>query len=380
MLHRSVVSRCRGGAFRFDRCRVKMGRLISRQPEIMNIHRHSLTTCLYLLGLWLLAGCAPDDTELRLDTISGGTMGTTYSVQMVQLPVGLDTEVIKQRIDQILEQINDSMSTYRADSELSRFNRSKHTDWFEVSPALFSVLEKAQRISVATGGAFDVTVGPLVDLWGFGAVAMQHQVPPQHRIAERLASVGYGLLSLRPSPPAVRKKVPGVEVDLSAIAKGYAVDRLSAYLDRIGVENYLVEIGGELKARGLSARQRPWRVAVERPTGGARSVQTVVELNQAGLATSGDYRNYFERDGRRYAHTIDPTTGHPVSHNLASVTVMDDSTMRADAWATALLVLGPDAGFRQASGQGVAAMLITRVDTGFEIRTTGSFTHSLATE
>ena len=301
-------------------------------------------------------------------------MGTTYSIKLVGLPVALNEDQIRERVDAILEGVNERMSTYRDDSELSRFNQAGHTAWFGVSRELLDVLTEAQRVSDATEGAFDVTVGPLVDLWGFGPPrAQDDQIPAQRNIDGARARVGYQALALKDSPPSVRKFRPDIQVDLSAIAKGYAVDRLATYFDILGVGNYLIEIGGEIKARGLSAKQRPWRIAIERPSSGARSVQTVVELEDAGLATSGDYRNYFEPDGLRYSHAIDPLSGRPVTHRLASVTVVDSSVMRADAWATALLVLGPEKGLRLADEQGIAAYLIIAAGDDFETRATQAF-------
>ena len=332
------------------------------------------------VACWLFSACTPDSSVPDTSIIDGSTMGTSYSVQLPRLPAGLPVEDIKHQIDAMLDRINMSMSSYRQDSELSRFNNNRQSAWFGVSPPLFDVLREAQRISRTTNGALDVTVAPLVDLWGFGPSERRGRPPSQQAIDDRLTAVGYQWLQLRPSPPAVRKTLPGLHVDLSAIAKGYAVDRLAGFFDGLGVQNYLVEIGGEIKARGVNARGRHWRVAVERPADGRRSVHAVVEIKDAGLATSGDYRNYFQQAGRRYSHTIDPRTGRPVVHDLASVTVVAASAMSADAWATALLVLGPEAGYRLAEVEGIAALMIIRSDDGFENRQTGAFRQYLVAE
>ena len=324
--------------------------------------------------LWLLTACSPGNSpQHRLSEISGSSMGTRYSVKLRDIPSDLDLVTVRRQIESILQRINRGMSTYLEDSELSLFNRSRQTSWYAVSEELAAVLSEAQRISAASGGAFDVTVGPLVDLWGFGVPSGETRIPSPQRVADTLQRVGYQQLEVRDTPAALKKHRPDVHVDLSAIAKGHAVDALAAYLDSLGLTDYLVEIGGEIKAKGRNAQDRIWRIAVERPSDAARTVHMVIELEDAGLATSGDYRNYFELEGRRYSHTIDPKSGRPVTHRLASVTVVDASVMRADAWATALLVAGPDIGLQLAEGRGIAALLVIRTDKGFENRASTAF-------
>jgi thiamine biosynthesis lipoprotein len=173
-----------------------------------------------------------------------------------------------------------------------------------------------------------------------------------------LALVGYEKLEMRASPPALRKAAAGVAIDLDGIAPGWAVDRLAERLEALGVRDYLVEIGGEVRARGDSPEQRRWRVAVEKPLAGERVAQAVIELGNNGVSTSGDYRDYREMDGRRISHTIDPRTGLPVAHRLASVTVVHASVAAADAWATALMVLGPEEGMALARREGLAALFV----------------------
>ncbi|WP_246156286.1 FAD:protein FMN transferase [Thiohalocapsa marina] len=311
--------------------------------------------------------------------LQGSTMGTTYSVQVtgpLPPPAGAehDPEALQRRIDALLEQINAMMSTYRPDSELSRFNAAATTDWFAVSPELAQVVATAQSISRASDGAFDVTVGPLVNLWGFGPELDTDLPPSQARIDATLARTGYQLLEVRQAPPALRKAHADVYVDLSAIAKGYGVDRVAALLTELGYDNALVEIGGELRGQGVRGPARPWRIAVERPQAdGPRRVFRVVQLRNLGMATSGDYRNFFELDGVNYSHTIDPATGRPVHHQLASVTVLAEQCMLADAWATALLVLGPERGLERAESLGLAALLIERQGEALSAQSTPAF-------
>lgn len=305
--------------------------------------------------------------------LQGATMGTSYSVQLVAVPPSLDQDALQQDVDSLLAQVNDMMSTYQPDSELSRFNAMWSTDWFPVSHELARVVAEAQRISALSDGAFDVTVGPLVNLWGFGPPRQEDRLPRQSEIDAALAKAGHAKLQVRLDPPALRKQQPDLYVDLSAIAKGYAVDRVAELLAGQGIANALVEIGGELHARGHNSRDQAWRIAVERPDPSARRVFRVLSLREMGMATSGDYRNFFELDGKRYSHTIDPATGRPVMHNLASVTMCAESTMQADAWATALLVLGPERGFEVAQEKGLAALLISRDGETLNARWTDAF-------
>jgi thiamine biosynthesis lipoprotein len=318
-------------------------------------------------ALLALSGCGPREQTLSL---VGTTMGTSWSVQLPEPPDTLDQADLYQRISAELEAVNDRMSTYQADSELSRFNAAETTDWFPVSLELVRLVDTALAVSTLTDGAFDVTVGPLVNLWGFGPEVKADQIPAQADIDAALARVGWDLLETRTDPPALRKDRPDLYVDLSAIAKGHGADRMAALLEDAGITDYLVEIGGELRGRGVNAAGAPWRIAIERPDPERRAVLRVVALTDLGMATSGDYRNFFELDGQRYSHTVDPATGRPVAHQLASVTVLAERCAEADAWATALLVLGPERGMTVAKDRGLVALFVERF--GDELRITES--------
>jgi thiamine biosynthesis lipoprotein len=321
------------------------------------------------------SGC---DRTPPLVEIHGNTMGTTYSVKVVELPPGSTSDTLKSRIDARLERVNALMSTYRDDSELSRFNASRSTDWIPVDPALADLVERSLSISNLTAGAFDVTVGPLVNLWGFGPDTHPFRVPDDATIAEALRRVGRDKLSVRLEPPALRKAHPELYVDLSGIAKGYGVDQIAEVLDAVAVQDYLVEIGGELRAKGQKPGDQPWRIAIERPDAGTRAVYRGVTLEDAAMATSGDYRNFYVQDGRSYSHTIDPTTGRPVDHALASVTVVSQDCATADALATGLLVLGPESGLALAEAHGIRAFLVSRVAEGYADVATATFgTHAV---
>ena len=300
-------------------------------------------------------------------------MGTTYDVQVIDPPATARSEALQAGTEKILQRVNALMSTYREDSEVSQFNRSDSTDWVDISAETRAVIDEALEVSQLTGGAFDITVAPLVDAWGFGAQFRENPLPSSQDIDTLLARVGYRHLATRERPPAVRKDRADVSIELSAIAKGYAVDRVAGYLEQLQIDKYLLEIGGEIKASGRNASGQLWQIAIEKPLEGRRSVQRVVALENLGMATSGDYRNFFERDGRRFSHTIDPRTGTPVEHDLASVAVTDPSTMLADALATAFMVLGPEDGFELASRENVAALFIIRSAQGFEERNTPGF-------
>ncbi|ADE15633.1 ApbE family lipoprotein [Nitrosococcus halophilus Nc 4] len=312
--------------------------------------------------------------EDRLTWLTGATMGTGYSVKIVDLPAGIDPESLDHHIAQLLEEVNGLMSTYQEASELSRFNRSRRTDWIAVSPELVKVLEEAQRISRLSEGAFDVTVGPLVNLWGFGPSPYVDDLPPRQQVEAARERVDFKQLQIRRLPPAIRKAQGDIYVDLSGIAKGYGVDRIAELLEAQGIENYLVDIGGEERIQGYGPQGGPWRIAIERPVAGKRSVQRILELDSSAVATSGDYRNYFEREGKRYSHTLDPRTGWPITHKLVSVTVLSATAMRADALATALMVLGPEQGFRLAEREQIAALFLVKTPGGFREQTTTRFT------
>ena len=314
----------------------------------------------------LLGGCAPlDQDHTPHDTFQGATMGTTFSVTIAGDPLTAEAmQDLHGAIRHRLSSLDAMMSTYDPTSEVSRFNASTLTDWFPVSRDTAAVFQYAKEISEATAGAFDVTVGPLVDLWGFGPTGRSAGPPSDDSIARLLTTVGFAQIDVDTAMPAIRKSNAGVRSDLSGVAKGYAVDEVAELLDAAGHSAYLIEIGGEVRTRGLRASGEPWRVGIERPADGPSSIQRVIELTDAALATSGDYRNYIEQDGVRISHTIDPRTGRPVTHSLASVSVIDPLCVRADALATALEVLGPDEAYTLAAEQRWAALLIVRDRSG----------------
>ena len=331
---------------------------------------------LALAGLLLATGCAPPSNPARgteEGMISGSTMGTYYRVA-IEIPGSeISNGQIADEIEALLAEINRQMSTYDPESEISRFNQSESLEWFPVSPNTAHVVQKSLYFSRKTGGAFDVTVGPLVNLWGFGPAGRLAVIPSAREIEEARSWVGFAHLETRISPPAIKKRIAELYVDLSAIAKGFAVDQISEYLSSIGMGNHLVDIGGELRARGKKADGTPWRVAIEQPQADGGSVQRIVNLSDGAIATSGDYRNFFEVDGVRFSHEIDPVTARPITHSLASVTILTNNCTMADAWSTALMILGPDAGYDLASEEQLAALFIVKSGDSFKENATPLF-------
>jgi FAD:protein FMN transferase len=306
----------------------------------------------------------------------GMTMGTSYNIKASKLPDSLTPIEITDQVKALLEKVNGQMSTYQKDSELSLFNQNTSTDWIAVSPELHEVLKEANKISQLSNGVFDVTVGPLVNLWGFGPEEMSLSPPDDAVIKDKLNQIGYNRLKFKDDGLFAKKDNPKLYVDLSAIAKGYGVDQVGLLLERLGLMDYMVEIGGEIRVKGKNNQGQPWQIAVEKPTVERRAIEKILAITDTGMATSGDYRNYFEVDGVRFSHTIDPRTGRPIDHKLASVTILSDTSMEADGLATAIMVLGPDEGYKFAELNQIAAFFIIKSDQGFIERMSSAFVAS----
>jgi thiamine biosynthesis lipoprotein len=314
------------------------------------------------LAIFLL-GCSEQKSTDEV-LFSGPTMGTTYHMKVVGFPLSdHDKQAIQTEIDKRLELVNDQMSTYRPNSELSRFNQSDVVTGFKVSTDTAKVVTEAIRLNKMTYGALDVTVGPLVNLWGFGPDHRPEKIPSQAQLD--LVKQRIGIEHLSATADTLSKDIAGLYVDLSAIAKGYGVDVIADYFASLGIENYLVEVGGELRVNGVNARGVNWQVAVEKPSSGEHVVQQVIAVGNNAIATSGDYRNYYELNGERFAHTINPDTGRPIKHKLVSVTVIYSSSMTADGLATALMVMGEEAGFAFAKQHNLAVYMISKSVSGY---------------
>ncbi len=315
----------------------------------------------FAMSVALLTACEKPAVP-QAQTFQGETMGTTYNVSIVSAKP-LDDARVRSVIDAELDSVDRAMSTYRDDSELSLFNRHSSGEPFALSAETFAVFAAARAVSVASGGAFDITVGPLVEAWGFGRT--KPTVIPTSDMVESLKErTGWIKVLFDSGSHSVRKAVPQIECDLSAIAKGYAVDRVSEALSQLGQNSHMVEVGGEVRVRGLNAEGKRWRIGIEAPGHAGGVAHRILPLSDIALATSGDYRNFREIDGRRYSHTIDPRTGRPVEHRTASVTVLAKTAMRADAYATAILVLGETSGLELAEREGLAVLMLLRGDDG----------------
>jgi len=318
------------------------------------------TLRLGLVALWLLTvsvlpGCfAPEPAKIQ--TVTGLAMGTSYTVKWLASDT-IDDSQFSSQINQVIRRVEDSMSTYMDASDLSGLNGAQAGVWHSVPAPMAQLVAQAQAISESTNGAFDITVGPVVDLWGFGPDPKPTNIPTTAQLEILRPLVGYEYIQVRDNPAAI-KKARASAIDLSAIAKGYGVDQVALWLQEQGVGHYLVEIGGELRTKGRKPSNQSWRIAIESPVEQARSVFEVVRVEDRAIATSGNYRNYYEEDGVRYSHTLDPKTLQPVRHKLASVTVMADNAARADALATALMVMGETEGPAWAAMHNVPAYFI----------------------
>jgi len=297
-----------------------------------------------VLLLFYFISCASDAEQYEW---RGRTMGTTYQVKVTNAEISEEQYVeIRSRIDTILKEVNLQMSTWDPKSEISLFNQSKQTSPYKVSIPFYDVIKKSLDIYHMSDGAFDITVAPLVNLWGFGAGQSAENLPNVDLISATMKKVGSDKL-LIPEECVIQKTIPDLQLDLSAIAKGYGVDVVTDLVRSYGFKNYMVEIGGEVVVSGINASGDLWKIGIDRPQPASlpgQRLESILAIQNVAVATSGDYRNYYVREGQLYSHTINPKTGKPVTHNLASVTVITKSCVDADGLATATMVLGPENG------------------------------------
>lgn len=321
----------------------------------------------WLAALLLLAGCQARDS---LERFAGPTMGSTYSIQYVRRAGGPTVEAVRGEVEAILAQVDRQMSTYRSDSDIARFNDLPGNRCQVMPPSVLELVRTGEALSLSSDGAYDLTVEPLMNLWGFGPQGREEKVPDAARLAQVRQRVGHAHLRIDADRLC---KDAAVEVDFDSIAAGYTVDRIAARLVSMGIDSFLVEVTGELKALGRKPDGGAWRVALEEPRDDRQVAQRIVEIDGDGVSTSGDYRNYFEQDGKRYSHTFDALLGAPISHALASVTVIHPSTLMADGLSTLLLILGPERGSDYAEKHDIAAFFVIRADKAFVTRTSPAF-------
>jgi thiamine biosynthesis lipoprotein len=323
-----------------------------------------------------ITACFPSNNSGKSEILlQGRTMGTTYNIKVVSTLEQIEALKLQDKIDLALKQVNKEMSTYIPDSEISLFNQSNAGEVFEISPGFTRVLKESIRLGELSEGKLDITVGPLVNLWGFGPELRPEKVPSESVIATTLARVGLNKLHLVGNQ--LSKDISNLYVDLSTTAKGYGVDIVAELIEANGFSNYLVEIGGEMRLKGFKHTGELWAIAIEKPildhSGEHRGVQQIVIPKDNAVATAGDYRNYFEADGQRFSHIIDPATGKPINHNLVSVTVVHPSSMTADGLSTTLMVMGTEQGMAFAVKNNLAALFISKTEHGFSEQFTVKF-------
>jgi FAD:protein FMN transferase len=318
---------------------------------------------IYLAGILSACSRTPEAAQFI-----GPTMGTTYHVTVTGAESLRERRAVQSAIDRVLVETERHLSTYHATSEIARLNRDESRAWRDVSPTLFAVLQEARVVSELNGGSFDVTVAPLLALWGYEPGGLDasgrtpFKAPTSDQLEQARRSVGYARLELRTVPRrSVRKGASGMRLAVDGIAPGYAVDRIATELRILRHADFIVEIGGEVRAAGQRPEGGPWRIAIEAPLATGREPLVGLRLRDAAVSTSGDYRDArVDAEGHRYSHTIDPRTGRTTSSALTSVTVIDANAMRADAYATALMVLGTEAGLAFAQAQRVPALFVER--------------------
>lgn len=319
----------------------------------------------------LLSGCdsatSPQTPKSAATVLDGKTMGTFWRVSVMNLD-DAKAEDLRQKVQAQLDADDRLLSTWKNDSALMRFNHSPSTAPWPVSEAMADIVTLSLRIGAKTHGAMDITVGPLVNLWGFGPDKQPVKTPDAQQIAAAKARSGLQHLTVinQANKQFLQKDIPDLFVDLSTVGEGYAADHLARLMEQEGISRYLVSVGGALVSRGMNAEGQPWRVAIQKPTDRENAVQAIVDINGHGISTSGSYRNYYELDGKRISHVIDPQTGRPIDHKLVSVTVIAPTALEADGWDTGLMVLGPEKAQDVVREQGLAVYMIVKDGDGFK--------------
>lgn len=325
-----------------------------------------------LLGACVLfSGCdsatTPATPASTATVLDGKTMGTFWRVSVI----GVDeakAQALRAKVQAQLDADDRLLSTWKNDSALMRFNHATDTRPWPVSEAMADIVTLSLRIGAKTHGAMDITVGPLVNLWGFGPDKQPVATPDAQAIAAAKARTGLQHLQVinQSGRQFLQKDIPDLFVDLSTVGEGYAADHLARLMEQEGISRYLVSVGGALVSRGMNGEGKPWRVAIQKPTDRENAVQAIVDINGHGISTSGSYRNYYELDGKRISHVIDPQTGQPITHKLVSVTVIAPTALEADGWDTGLMVLGLEKAQQVVREQGLAVYMIVKEGEGFK--------------
>jgi thiamine biosynthesis lipoprotein len=322
----------------------------------------------FVLALFVaLSGCGNGDS---MESFGGPTMGSTYSIKYVRNEELPAPQAVQVEVEKILADVDRQMSTYRSDSDIERFNDLPANRCQTMPVPILELVRVGEQLSLQSEGSYDLTVEPLMNLWGFGPQAREEKVPSTEALTHAMQRVGHTHLRIDGDQLC---KDTAVEVDFNSIAAGYTVDTIAAKLESMGIHNYLAEVTGELKAAGKKLDGSPWKIALEEPRANQQVAERIINVDGYGVSTSGDYRNYFEQDGHRYSHTFDARTGAPITHNLASVTVINPSTLMADGLSTLLLILGPERGWDYAQKHNIGAFFVIRADTGFVTRANQAF-------
>lgn len=333
-----------------------------------------LPVLLLVGGAVLLSACGPAKESRQGVVIQGKTMGTYYRVSMVGLDKSREAD-LRAQIEAQLKEDDHQLSTYKEDSVLSRFNQYNGNQPQPISAGMADAVVTSLRIGQKTGGAMDITVGPLVNLWGFGPQKEPVKTPTQQQIDSAKAQTGLQHLQVtqQMNGAYLQKDLPGMYVDLSTVGEGYATDHLARLVESNGISNYLVSVGGAVVSRGKNPQGKTWQVAIQKPTDKEDAVEAIVDLQGMGISTSGSYRNYYELDGQRLSHIIDPATGRPITHKLVSATVIAPTALEADGWDTGLMVLGTKKALALAEKEHLAVYLITKEENGFKVSMTPQF-------
>ena len=296
--------------------------------------------------------------------IKGNTMGTYYFIEVIDVPVELKIKNIELEIKNTLKKANKILSNWDKDSEISIINKTDKTTAIKISDELNEVFKTAKEINAKSNGFFDLTLDPIIELWGFGYKSKQMQIiPKDNQIKNILSLIGQkSFLKMNFDNNELIKKNKDIKINLSSIGKGYGIDLIGKKLDQLGINNYIINIGGDILTKGYNSKKENWVIGIENPNLKEKLIKEIVNLTNKGLATSGDYKNFFTKDGKRYSHIINPKTGKPIKHSTKSVTVIHENSMKADGWATAFLALGSLEGLKIADKEKIAVLFIDEID------------------
>jgi len=296
--------------------------------------------------------------------IKGNTMGTYYFIEVIDVPIELKIKNIELEVKNTLKKANKILSNWDKDSEISIINKTNKTTAIKISDELNEVFKTAKEINAKSNGFFDLTLDPIIELWGFGYKSKQMQIiPKDNQIKNILSLIGQkSFLEMNFDNNELIKKNKDIKINLSSIGKGYGIDLIGKKLDQLGINNYIINIGGDILTKGYNSKKQNWVIGIENPNLKEKLIKEIVNLTNKGLATSGDYKNFFTKDGKRYSHIINPKTGKPIMHSTKSVTVIHDNSMKADGWATAFLALGSLEGLKIADKEKIAVLFIDEID------------------